>query len=162
MFKIFKKTVVNEQIEIDDELISASKKPKSRVYIDYKNYRDKSVSWLEDHLKVIDDVVNNKKLGTKQQGSFILDSRKVYKTDVTRALFNQMFDNYTAYFYALKRYIIVRKELELIEKMKDDEFLVAGRAKEFNDEATKLESNLNIYLDNILKAKKRIKEEVYS
>ncbi len=162
MFKIFKRTTVNDRFEIEDNLIKQSKRPKGRQYVDYKNYREKSIEWLEAHIKVINEVVNNKKLGTKQQGTFILEGKKIYKTDSTRKLFNEMFDNYTAYYYALRRYMVVRKELELIEKLKDEEYLVAGRAKEFNAEATKIETGLNIYLDDILKAKQKIKDEVFS
>ena len=162
MFKIFKKTTVRQHLEIDDSLISEAKKPKEVIYSDYKNYREKSVEWLKEHLKVIDEVVNNKKLGSKQQGSFILEGKKVYKTDVTKELFNKMIDNYTAYYFALKRYILVRKELEQIDKVKNEEFLIAGRAKEFNTEATNLEQELNKCLSNISKIKNRIKQEVYA
>ncbi|MDD3178373.1 MAG: hypothetical protein PHR26_02545 [Candidatus ainarchaeum sp.] len=162
MFKIFKKTTVRQHLEIDDSLISEAKKPKKEVFSDYKNYRDKSIDWLKEHLKVIDEVVNNKKLGSKQQGNFILDGKKIYKSDITRDLFNKMFDNYTTYYFALKRYINVRKELEQIEKIKNEEFLVAGRAKEYNTEATNIEQELNKCLSNIFKLKQKIKEEVYS
>jgi hypothetical protein len=162
MFKLFKKKeIIDEKLEIDDNLILESKKPKGRQFIDYKNYRDKSVEWLEKHLKIIDSVVNGKKLGTKQQGSFILEGKKIFKTDVTRKLFNEMFDNYVAYYYALKRYIVIRKELDVLDKVKQEDYLVAGRAKEFNNEATKIEKKLNIYLDNIIKSKYKIKDEVF-
>jgi len=163
MFKIFKRNdVSHNKLEIDESLINAARKPKANVFIDYKNYRDKPIDWLIQHLKVINDVVNNKKLGTKQQSNFILDGKKFYKNDVTKILFNNLFDSYTSYYFALKKYISVRRELEEIEKLRDEEYLIAGKAKECNTEATNLEKNLNIYLDSILKTKAKIKEEIFN
>jgi hypothetical protein len=73
-----------------------------------------------------------------------------------------MFDSYTAYYFSLKRYIIVRRELEQIEKIREEEYLIAGKAKEFNLEATRLEKNMNVHLDNILQTKAKIKREIFN
>jgi hypothetical protein len=62
----------------------------------------------------------------------------------------------------LKRYITVRKELEVIEKQKDEEYLIAGRAKEFNLEASRLETSLNVYLNNINIIKDKIRRYLFS
>ncbi len=161
MFKLFKRRVV-ESIEIDEQLISDIKKPREKVITDFKNYRSKSIDWLEQHLMLIAEVVSGKKIGAKQQGKFIFEGRQIYKDDVTRKLFSDMMDNYSYYHMTLKRYITVRKELEVIEKQKDEEYLIAGRAKEFNLEASRLENSLNVYLNNINIIKGKIKEYLYS
>ncbi|MCK9292727.1 MAG: hypothetical protein WCY27_02145 [archaeon] len=163
MFKIFKRSTSSDsKFEIDESVIKESQKPKDRPFLDYKNYRDKPIDWLIQHLKVINEVVNNKKLGTKQQSNFILDGKKIYKNEITKVLFNEMFDSYTAYYFSLKRYIIVRRELEQIEKIREEEYLIAGKAKEFNLEATRLEKNMNVHLDNILQTKAKIKREIFN
>lgn len=161
MFKIFKKKVI-ESIEIDEQLISDIKKPKEKAITDFKNYRGKSLDWLENHLAVVYDVVSGKKIGSKQKGKFIFEGRQIYKDDVTRKLFSDMMDNYSYYHMTLKRYINVRKELDIIEKQKEEEFLIAGRLKEFNLEASRLETSLNVYLNNINLIKNKIKEYLYS
>jgi hypothetical protein len=161
MFKLFKKTRVVEEIEIDESLISEVKKPKVNQ-IEQKNYRNKSIDWLEQHHAVVLDVVSGKKIGTRQQGKFLFEGRQIYKDNTTRKLFNDLVDNYSYYSMTLKRYIAVRKELEIIEKQKNEEYLIAGRAKEFSLEAARLESALNVYLNNINLIKEEIREHLYS
>lgn len=161
MFKLFKKTKVTETIEIDESLISEIKKPKVKV-MENKNYREKSIDWLEQHHVVVSEVASGKKIGTRQQGKFLFEGRQIYKDDVTRKLFNDLLDNYSYYSMTLKRYIVVRKELEIIDKQKDEEYLIAGRAKEFNLEASRLENSLNVYLNNIYTIKEDIREYLYS
>ncbi len=161
MFKLFKKTRVVESIEIDESLISEIKKPKESL-IEHKSYRDKSINWLEQHHLVVLEVLNGRKVGTRQQGKFLFEGRQIYKDNTTRKLFNDLMDNYSYYSMTLKRYIAVRKELEIIEKQKNEEYLIAGRAKEFSIEAARLESALNVYLNNINLIKEEIREYVYS
>ncbi len=160
--KVFKKKLEDGgEFEIDEQVITQSKKPKKREIIDYKDYRSKDLAWLSKHLAKIDEVVNKQSLGSKNKSSFIVDGHKYYKDDATRELFNKMFDNYTAYFYGLKRYIIVRKELlKFLDLEKDDAFLAAGQIKVLEDEASEIEKNLNLYLDNIGRIKNLIREAV--
>jgi len=111
---------------------------------------------------VVSEVAAGKKIGTRQQGKFLFDGKQIYKDDVTRKLFNDLLDNYSYYSMTLKRYIVVRKELEIIDKQKEEEYLIAGRAKEFNLEASRLENALNVYLNNINLIKKEIRDYLYS
>ena len=161
MFKLFKKTRVIETVEIDESLISESKRPRVEN-IEQKNYRSKSIDWLEQHYLVVSEVASGKKTGSKQQGKFTFEGRQIYKDDVTRKLYSDFLDNYTYYAMTIKRYISVRKELEIIEKQKDEEYLIAGRAKEFNLEASRLETALNVYLSNINIIKDKIKRYIFS
>jgi len=161
MFKLFKKTRVVETVEIDESIISESKRPKIEQ-AEQKNYRAKSIDWLEQHYLVVSEVASGKKTGSKQQGKFNFEGRQIYKDDVTRKLYSDFLDNYTYYALTVKRYITVRKELELIERQKDEEYLIAGRAKEFNLEASRLETALNIYLGNINIIKDKIKSYIFS
>ncbi len=160
--KVFKKR--NEdgsEFEIDEQTIIQSRVSKKREIKDYKDYSSKDVAWLSKHLAKIDEVVNKQSLGSKNKASFVVDGHKYYKDDATRELFNKMYDNYTAYFYALKRYIIVRKELlKFNELEREDSFLAAGQIKELDDEAAEIEKNLNLYLDNIRRIKNLLRESV--
>jgi hypothetical protein len=160
--RVFKKKFGDQgELEIDEQVITQSKRPKKREISDYKNYREKDIAWLSKHLAKIDDVFNKQSLGSKNKSSFVIDGHKYYKDDATRDLFNKMFDNYTAYFYALKRYIIVRKELlKFLDLEKDDALLAAGQVKVLEDEASDIEKNLNLYLDNIKRIKNLIREAV--
>jgi hypothetical protein len=161
MFKFFKKTRVTESIEIDESLISEIKKsPIKRM--PQKDYRSRSIDWLEQHYLVVSEVASGKKTGTRQQGKFLFEGRQIYKDDVTRKLYSDLLDNYSYYSMTLKRYIAVRKELEIIEKQKNEEYLIAGRAKEFNLEAIRIENSLNVYLNNIFAIKEKIKEHLYN
>ncbi|NCP72335.1 hypothetical protein GW835_03025 [archaeon] len=161
MFKLFKKTRVTEVVEIDESTISEIKRPKV-VQVEQKNYRVKSIDWLEQHYIVVSEVASGKKTGARQQGKFTFEGRQIYKDDVTRKLYSDLLDNYSYYAMTVKRYIVVRKELEIIDKQKDEEYLIAGRAKEFNLEASRLENALNVYLTNINVIKNKIKDYLYS
>lgn len=160
--KMFKKKFEDgSEFEIDEQVMTQSKIPKKRELTDYKNYREKDIPWLSKHLAKIDDVVNKQSLGSKNKSSFIVDGHKYYKDDRTRDLFNKMFDNYTAYFYGLKRYIIVRKELlKYCDLPQEDALLAAGQIKVLEDEASDIEQNLNLYLDNIGRIKNLLREAV--
>ncbi len=161
MFKLFKRTKVTEVVEIDESVISELKRPKVNQ-IEQKNYRSKSIDWLEQHYVVITDIFSGKNSSTRQQGKFMFEGKQIYKDDVTRKLYSDMIDNYSYYSMTLKRYIAVRKELEVIEKQKDEEYLIAGRAKEFNLEASRLETSLNVYLNNINIIKDKIRRYLFS
>jgi hypothetical protein len=156
--RVFKRKTDDFEIEIDEQVIKQSAVPKKREIKDYKNYRDKDIPWLIIHLKKMDEVVNKNSIGSRTKASFILDDHKFYKDDNTRVLFGKMFDNYTAYFYALKRYILVRKELLKYTDIGDDAYLAAGQVQELENEASDIEKNLNLYLDNINKIKTLIRE----
>ncbi len=160
--KMFKKKADDgSEFEIDEQVITQSKIPKKREIKDYKDFSSKDIAWLSKHLAKIDDVVNNQSLGSKNKSSFVVDNHKYYKDDSTRDLFNKMYDNYTAYYYGLKRYIIVRKELlKFSDLEQDDAFLAAGQIKVLEDEAKEIEANLNLYLDNISRIKNLIREAV--
>lgn len=159
--KVFKKKDNDVEFEIDEQIITESKKPKKREIKDYKDYRSKDFPWLTKHLEKIDKVVNKNALGTKNKASFEIEGHKFYKDDETRELFNKMYDNYTAYYYALKRYILVRRELKKYDDLEEeDKYLAAGQIKELEDEASEIEKNLNLYLDNINRIKNMIREMV--
>lgn len=160
--RIFKKKFGDgSEFEIDEQIITQTNQPKKREIADYKDYRSKDIAWLSQHLSKIDDVVNKQSMGSKTKSSFVIDGHKFYKDDSTRELFNKMFDNYTAYFYGLKRYIIVRKELLKYEDLEqDDHLLAAGQVKVLEDEVSEIEKNLNLYLDNIERIKNLIRDAV--
>jgi hypothetical protein len=160
--KLFKKKLDDgSEFEIDEQIITQSNLPKKREIKDYKDYRERDIAWLSKHLAMIDDVVNKQSIGSKNKSSFIVDGHKYYKDDRTRELFNKMFDNYTAYFYGLKRYIIVRKELlKYADLPQEDALLAAGQVKVLEDEASDIEKNLNLYLDNIGRIKNLVREAV--
>jgi hypothetical protein len=156
--KAFKKKTNDFEIEIDEQIIKESNTPKKREIKDYKNYKNKDFEWLTNHLSKIDGVLNKNSLGSRNKSSFVVDGHKFYKNDETRELFNKMFDNYTAYYYALKRYILVRKELTKYDDLGDEAYLMAGQIKELEREAEDIEKNLNLYLDNITKIKNIVRE----
>jgi hypothetical protein len=160
--KLFKKKLDDgSEFEIDEQIITQSNLPKKREIKDYKDYRERDIARLSKHLAMIDDVVNKQSIGSKNKSSFIVDGHKYYKDDRTRELFNKMFDNYTAYFYGLKRYIIVRKELlKYADLPQEDALLAAGQVKVLEDEASDIEKNLNLYLDNIGRIKNLVREAV--
>lgn len=159
MFKLFKKRVT-EIVEIDESTISELKRPKTNQ-IEQKNYRSRSIDWLEQHYMMVSEIVSGKKTGTRIQGKFTFEGKQIYKDDVTRKLYSDLMDNYSYYGMTLKRYISVRKELEIIDKQKDEEYLIAGRAKEFNLEASRLETSLNVYLNNINVIKSKIRNYLF-
>jgi len=161
MFKLFKKTRVTEIVEIDESIISESRRSRV-IQVEQKNYRVKSIDWLEQHHMVVSEVASGKKTGARQQGKFNFEGRQIYKDDVSRKLYSDLLDNYSYYAMTLKRYIVVRKELEIIDKQKDEEYLIAGRAKEFSLEASRIENALNVYLTNINIIKDKIKSYIYS
>jgi hypothetical protein len=156
--RAFKKKTDDFEIEIDEQVIKESKVQKKRVIKEYRDYKNKDFDWLINHLNKIDDVVNKNSFGSRNKSSFILDGHKFYKNDETRELFNKMYDNYTAYFYALKRYILVRKESTKYDDLGEDAYLAAGQIKELDREAGDIDKKLNLYLDNINKIKTIIRE----
>ncbi|MFH0905931.1 MAG: hypothetical protein V1824_01175 [archaeon] len=159
-FKNFGKKNVSEAVEIDDDMVRASYKAQSKIFLDYKNYRDKSIDWLLNHLTTIEDIIKNKTIGTRKTNAFTIEGKKFFKSDTTKEYFNRMFDSYNAYYYALKRYIEVRKELAEYGNLKEDQYLTAGTQNELDMEAKQLEKNLNVYLDTITKMKQAIRAEV--
>lgn len=161
MFKLFKRVKVTEIVEIDESLMRDARRAKQEKIIP-KNYRDKTIDWLEQHYVVLSEISSGKKTGTRMQGKFTFEGRPVYKDDVTRKLYSDLLDNYSYYTMTLKRYIAVRKELEIIDKQKEEEYLIAGRAKEFSQEASNLENALNIHLNNINVIKAKIKNYLNS
>ena len=163
MFKLFKrKKEVSEEIEIDEKDVKQAKVPKKNVLEDYKNYSNKSIEWLKKHLEVISDIVNNKKFGTKNKATIEVDGRRFYKDENIKPIFNGMLDDYSSYYYTLKRYVDVRKELERISEEEKKEFLAAGKHNELRNESNYLEKELNRYFSRINNAKKTIKHKVYN
>lgn len=162
LFDIFKWNKKTSNVVIDEKMIKESRLSKTRSFTDYKKYADKPVDWLLAHLKVIDEVVSGVKFGTKQQSHFLFEGRKVLKNDYTKPLFNDMMDNYTAYYYALKRLIILKRELGQLKGLREEEYLVAGKQKDLVTELNDIERNLNIYLENITTCKSKIKEDIFN
>jgi len=160
LFKIFK-SKRRTDVVIDEKMIRESKLSKTRSFVDYKKFADKPVEWLIEHLKMVDEVVSGTKFGTKQQSHFLIEGRKVLKTDVTKPVFNDMMDNYTAYYYALKRLIILKRELGQLKGLREEEYLVAGKQRDLTTEISDIERNLNIYLENINGCKAIIKQDMY-
>ncbi|HOD89791.1 MAG TPA: hypothetical protein PKK56_01785 [archaeon] len=160
IFNLFR-TKHESIIEIDANTMKEVSKLQNMKPQVLRDYRNKPIDWLINHLQSIQDVVEGKTLGTKQQSSFYLDGKKVFKNETTRAIFNDLFDNYNAYYYALKRYISVRKQLEDVNKLKEEEFLAAGREKEILEECQSLERQLNTYANNITNLKIRLRQAVY-
>jgi len=162
LFDIFKWNKKTSNVVIDEKMIKESRLSKTRSFTDYKKYSDKPVDWLLAHLKVIDEVVSGTKFGTKQQSHFLFEGRKVLKNEYTKPLFNDMMDNYTAYYYALKRLIILKRELGQLKGLREEEYLVAGKEKDLLTELNDIERNLNIYLENISSCKAKIKEDIFT
>ena len=61
-----------------------------------------------------------------------------------------------------KRLIIVKRELGQLKGLREEEYLVAGKEKDFINELNDIERNLNIYLENISSCKSKIKEDIYN
>jgi|GEM_PF-973150 len=162
IFNIFKWNKKTSNVVIDEKMIKESRLSKTRSFTDYKKYSEKPIDWLIAHLKVVDEVVAGSKFGTKQQSHFLFEGRKVLKNDVTKPLFNDMMDNYTAYYYALKRFIIIKRELNQLKGLREEEYLVAGKEKDLVTELNDIERNLNIYFENINNCKSRIKDDIFN
>jgi len=162
LLDIFRWKKRTRDVVIDEKMIRESRLSKTRTFVDYKKYSDKPIDWLMTHLKTIDEVVSGTKFETKQQSHFLMDGKKVLKNDVTKPVFNDMMDNYNAYYYALKRLIIVKRELSQLKGLREEEYLVAGKQKDLTNEINDIERNLNIYLENINGCKTIIKNDIYN
>lgn len=158
--KIFRKKSSNGEIEIDETIVKETRKLSDTAVIKKCDYRSKNINWLEGHLDATDNVVNNNSLGAKTKNHFEIDGRRYFKDDTTRVLFNRLYENYTAYYYTLKEYIEVRKELLTYNGLGSESFFVAGQIKDAEEQMSVTEKKLNIYLDNITKIKQRIRQYV--
>ena len=158
--KLFRKKTSAGEVEIDETIVKETNKLSSTAVIKRCDSRSKDINWLEGHLEAVDNVVNNNSLGAKTKNYFEIDGRRYFKDDTTRVLFNRMYENYTAYYYTLKDYISVRKELLKYNGLGSESFFVAGQIKDAEEQMTATEKKLNIYLDNITKIKQRIRQYV--
>jgi len=158
--KIFRKSSNGSEVEIDETIIKETRKLSSTAVIKRCDFRSKDLNWLEGHLDAVDNVVNNNSLGAKTKNNFEIDGRRYFKDDSTRLLFNRLYENYTAYYYTLKEYIDIRKDLLKYNGLGSESFFVAGQIKDAEDQMTDIEKKLNIYLDNITKIKQRIRQAV--
>lgn len=155
--RIFKKVSGNSEIEIDEAIVRETKKLSESAVIKRCDFRSKDVAWLENQFGLVDNVINNNSLGAKTKNHFEIDGRRYFKDDTTRILFNRLYENYTAYYYTLKEYIDIRKELRQYNNLGSDSFFVAGQIKDAEEQMALIEKKLNIYLDNIMKIKQRIR-----
>jgi hypothetical protein len=155
--KIFKKISGGEEVEIDESIVKETKKMSDSAVIKRCDFRSKNTEWIEEHLETVNNVVNNNSLGAKTKNYFEIDGRRFFKDDTTRVLFNRLYENYTAYYYTLKEYLDLRKELLKYNGLGSESFFVAGQIKDAEEQMTLIEKKLNIYLDNILKIKQRIR-----
>lgn len=158
--KLFRKSSGGTEIEIDETIIKETKKLSDTAVIKRCDFRSKDVNWLEGHLEAVDNVVNNNSLGAKTKNYFEIDGRRYFKDDTTRVLFNRLYENYTAYFYTLKEYIVLRKDLLKYNGLGSESFFVAGQVKDAEEQMVTTEKKLNIYLDNITKVKQRIRQYI--
>jgi len=158
--KIFKGAIGGTDVEIDETIIKETKKLSNTAVIRRCDYRSKSIDWLQGHLDATDNVVNNNSLGAKTKNYFEIDGRRYFKDDTTRVLFSRLYENYTAYYYTLKEYIDIRKELLKYNSLGSESFFVAGQVKDAETQMTQIEKKLNIYLDNITKIKQRIRQYI--
>lgn len=150
------------QVAVDDDIMyNAKLSKKEPEYIERTDYRKKQVDWLTGHLQVIRDIIYQDSMGIKHGTGFSIDGKKFFKNDVTKRLLNEMFDNYKSYYDDLERYIEVRGELDKLRRLGQEEYLVAGKVKELDNEARALENNLNIYSNKIKSIKTDIRNEVY-
>lgn len=162
IFNRFKKKRSNkEAVEIDDDIVREAKKSSEKSIMDYKDYRSKEISWLENHLHATEEVIVENKFGAKNKAQFLIDGYKFFKDEITTELLNRLFENYNAYHINLKQYISLRKELlEYSNLNSDDSVFAAGHIKDIEDQLKDFEKKLNIYLDNINRLKKKIREAV--
>ena len=158
--KFFSKITGGEEIEIDETIVRETRKLSETAVIKRCEYRSKDINWLEGHLESVNNVVNNNSLGAKTKNYFEIDGRRYFKDDTTRVLFSRLFENYTAYYYTLKEYIDIRKELIKYNGLGSESFFVAGQVKDAEEQMLATEKKLNIYLDNITKVKQRIRQYI--
>lgn len=159
--RFVKKVSGKGSIEIDEEIVRESKKKSEKSILDYKDYRSKDVLWLENHLHATEEVLLNNTLGAKNKSQFLIDGYKFFKDEVTTELFNRLYENYNAYHINLKEYISLRKELQEYSHLNsNDSLFVAGQIKDTEDQLKNFEKKLNVYLDNINRLKKRIRDTV--
>jgi hypothetical protein len=162
ILKRFRKKISGKgSVEIDDDIVREAKRSSEKSIMDYKDYRSKDISWLENHLHATEEVIVENKFGAKNKAQFLVDGYKFFKDEVTAELLNRLFENYNAYHINLKKYISLRKELlEYSNLNSDDSVFAAGHVKDTEDQLKGFEKKLNVYLDNINRLKKRIRETV--
>lgn len=158
--KIFRSRSNGEDVEIDETIVKETRKLSDTAVIKRCDYRSKDIGWLEGHLAATDNVVNNNSLGAKTKNYFEIDGRRYFKDDTTRVLFSRLYENYTAYYYTLKEYIDIRKELLKYNSLGSESFFVAGQVKDAEEQMSQIEKKLNIYLDNLTKIKQRIRQYI--
>jgi len=155
--RIFKKVSGDNEIEIDESIVKETRKLSESAVIKRCDFRSKDTSWIEKHLESVNSVVNDNSLGAKTKNHFEINGRRYFKDDTTRVLFNRLYENYTAYYYTLKEYLDLRKELLKYNGLGQESFFVAGQIKDAEEQMVLIEKKLNIYLDNIMKIKQRIR-----
>lgn len=158
--KLFRKRTGSGDIEIDETIVRESRKLSGTAVIKRCDYRARDINWLENHIDAVDNVVNKNSLGAKTKNHFEIDGRRYFKDDTTRVLFTRMYENYTAYYYTLNEYLSLRKELLKFNGLGPESFFVAGQVKDTEEQMAVIEKKLNIYLDNIIKIKQRIRQYI--
>lgn len=155
--KIFRKKTKDGEVIIDESIVRETRKLSESV-IKRCDFKNKTTGWIEEHLESVNNVVNNNSLGAKSKNHFEIDGRRFFKDDTTRVLFERLYENYTAYYFTLKEYLDLRKELLKFNDLGSESFYVAGQVKDAESQMSLSEKKLNIYLDNIIKIKERIRQ----
>ncbi len=155
----FKKLSGGQAVEIDETIVKETRRDDSAV-IKRCDFRSKDIGWIENHLDLVNDVVNNNSLGAKTKNYFEIDNRRYFKDETTRVLFNRLYENYTAYYYTLKEYLDLRRQLLKYNGLGSESFFVAGQVKDTEEQMSLIEKKLNIYLNNIIKLKQNIRAYV--
>lgn len=154
--KLFKKKETTE-FEIDDSLVKETARLAKTGTIKRCDFRSKNTGWIEGHLEQVNNVVNNNSLGAKNKNNFEIDGKRYFKDDNTRVLFSKMYENYTAYYYTLKEYLDLRKELLKYNDLGSERIYVSAQIKDAEEQMELIEKKLNVYLDNIIRIKERVR-----